>query len=83
MAAMLLLSGCAFQPELTVIAGPRRSEGRDDTALTFMLLQRVGQHGITGCVHQSEGQHGRPFNSEPEETFDTCGFGGRWGGKPR
>ncbi len=63
--------------------GPRRHEGHRDTAATFMLLQRIGKHAVGGCIHQSEVQHGQPFNGEDEETFDSCGFGARWGGKER
>lgn len=83
-AVALALSGCATQPEITLLVGPRRqNNGAHDTAATIMLIQKVGKHAVTGCVHQSEPKHGRPFNDEPEETDDTCGLGGRWGGNAR
>jgi hypothetical protein len=78
-----LLAGCTHTPELTVMWGPRRSEGHHDTALTLMLMQRIGKHGIGGCIHQSEPQHGAPVNNDEETTFDSCGLGARWGGKPK
>ena len=78
--AACLLAGCATTPELTVLWGPRRYEGHRDTAVTFMLLQKIGKHTVVGCTHQSEPQHGRPFNSESEQTFDSCGLGARFGG---
>lgn len=83
--AVPLLAGCATTtPEVTALLGPRRqNNGEQDVALTLMLIQRFGQHGVAGCLHQSEPTHGGPFRSDPEETFDTCGAGLRFGGKPR
>jgi hypothetical protein len=81
--ASCLLAGCSHSPELTVLWGPRRYEGHEDTAITFMLLQRIGKHTVVGCTHQSEPQHGRPLNDDAEETFDSCGLGARFGGKPK
>jgi hypothetical protein len=79
--AVLLLAGCATAPEVTLIAGPRWIDEQPDVAVTIMLMQRYGKHGIGGCVHQSEPQHGPPFNGEDEQVFDSCGAGWRWGGK--
>lgn len=80
-----LLSSCAYTPEVTVMVGPRRinSTGDPDFAATIAVMQLFGErgHGVVGCVHQSEPQHGTPFNDDAEETFDTCGAGARWGGK--
>jgi hypothetical protein len=84
--AVFALSGCAglsYSPELTVIFGPSRFEGTNEPHATFMLLQRFGQRGVAGCVHSSEPRHGYPFNDDEEMTMDTCGVGGRWGGKPQ
>ena len=80
---LLLLAGCASSPEFTAIIGPRWSEGSRDTAATFMLMQRYGKHGISGCVHNSLPSRGAPFNREPEVTFDHCGTGFRVGGQTR
>jgi hypothetical protein len=78
----LLLAGCATTPEVTTLLGPRYlNNGDQDVALTIMLIQRFGQHGVTGCVHTSEPTHGGPFRNDPEDTSDTCGLGLRWGGK--
>jgi hypothetical protein len=81
LAALAVLSGCAYTPELTVIAGPRWSEGERDTAVTFMLVQRHGEHIVSGCAHNSLPSRGAPFNDEYEVTFDHCGPGVRFGGK--
>lgn len=79
--AVLLLAGCATVPELTVIVGPRRQNtGEQDVAASFMLVQRIGRRAVVGCLHQSEPSHGAPFNGDDESTFDSCGFGARWGG---
>ncbi len=79
----ILLCGCSHQPELTLLLGPRSSEGQEDVALTGMLIQRFGKHGAAGCVHQSEPTRGQPFDERREETFDTCGLGLRFGGKQK
>ncbi len=78
----LLLAGCSTTPELTLLAGPRRmNNGERDFAVSILLLQGFGKHGVTGCMHQSEPSNGQPFNDDDELTFDTCGAGLRWGGK--
>lgn len=83
--AALLLSGCAYSPELTVLAGPKRIEGDVEAGLTLMLIQRFGErgHGACGWVHGSDIGHGVPFNDKPEYVFDSPGCGARWGGRKR
>ena len=76
----LLLSGCSYSPEVTLLLGPKRIEGETDIGLTMSVIQRFGEHGACGYVHVSDPQHGQPFNDEPELTVDTGGCGGRWGG---
>jgi hypothetical protein len=83
LALCLLLSGCATTPELTILVGPRWSEGRQDVAATFMLVQKAGKHAVLGGVHQSEPSRGKPFDSREEETSDMLGVGVRVGGNPR
>lgn len=78
----LLLAGCSYGPELTVLVGPKRVEyDRQEIGATLMLIQRFGKHGACGYVHGSDPGHGRPFNDEEEMTFDNAGCGARWGGK--
>lgn len=77
-----LLSGCATSPEVTALLGPRKlNNGDQDVALTILLIQKFGLHGVTGCIHTSEPTHGGPFRDDPEDTSDTCGLGLRFGGK--
>jgi starvation-inducible outer membrane lipoprotein len=83
LALCLLLAGCSTTPELTVLVGPRWSEGKQDVAATFMVIQKVGKHAVLGGVHQSEPSRGKPFDSREEETGDMAGVGVRFGGKPR
>jgi len=66
-----------------MLAGPRWSEGERDIAVTILLLQRYGNHGVAGCAHNSLPSRGEPFNDRPEITFDHCGTGVRWGGQRR
>ena len=81
----LLLTGCAYQPEVTVLVGPKRIEGQVDTGLTLSLIQRFGEHGHGACgwIHSSDIAHGTPFNDEPEFVLDHPGCGARWGGQRR
>ncbi len=79
----IVLSGCAYSPELTVLAGPKRVEGDADFGLTLMLLQRFGEHGACGVTHGSDVAHGEPFNDRTEMVFDSAGCGLRYGGKKR
>lgn len=82
----LLLTGCAsYSPEATVLFGPKRINGRTETGVTFMLIQRFGEkgHGACGWVHASDPQHGEPFNDDPEDFMDSAGCGVRFGGNSR
>lgn len=85
LAATLLLSGCAYSPELTLLLGQKRIEGDVEVGVTATVLQRFGErgHGVCGLAHASDPQHGKPFNDDEEITFDLKGCGGRWGGNPR
>lgn len=82
-ALALLLTGCAYSPELTVLVGPKRIEDNVEASVTLLLIQRFGEHGACGYGHSSEPSHGYPFNDEPEMVFDGAGCGVRWGGKKR
>lgn len=75
----LLLSGCSA--EVTLLVGPRFSEGDRELGATLMVLQPYGKRGISGCLHNSLPSRGEPFNDRPEFTFDHCGTGVRWGGR--
>ena len=89
----LILTGCAYTPELTVFAGPRQvriphptgnpSIELEDLSLTVLLIQKYGKkgHGVVGCVHSSAPDRGRPFNDRDDIQLDSCGLGARWGGK--
>lgn len=81
--ACLLLPACAHSPQITAFVGPRWSEGEREFALTLMILQPFGEHGVTGCAHNSVIDKGEPFNNRPEITGDHCGAGGQWGGEKR
>ncbi len=81
----LALTGCAttgYTPEFTILAGQKRIEDNTEVGVMFTLLQRFGEkgHGVGGCGHGSDPQHGKPFNDDDEMVFDLCGAGGRWGG---
>lgn len=82
-ALALLLCGCAHPPQVTAIVGPRWSEGERELALTLMILQPFGEHGVGGCAHNSIIDKGEPFNDRPETVTDHCGVGGQWGGGGR
>lgn len=77
----LLLTGCAHQPELTVLFGPSVSEGRNEIAAHAMLVQRFGKHGVVGYSHHSELFNGQPFDDDEELTGDMVGVGFRVGGR--
>lgn len=86
-ALVLLLSGCAYQPEIQVLAGPRKVDmGATEGALTIQVLQRIGHsRWHCGWTHNSVINKGEPFHPEREEiTFDQLpGCGPRFGGKER
>jgi hypothetical protein len=83
--SVLGLEGCATQPEVLFLAGPRRqNSGEQDIAALILFMQRVGKHGACAYAHGSEPGRGPPVNSREEQTFDqfpACGW--TWGGKPR
>lgn len=77
-----LLAGCAWQPELTVLCGPRWINGTYfDVACDAQLLQRFGKRGIftTGVGHDSN-----PARSGLDDTSSTTlGVGFTLGGGRR
>ena len=87
-ASLLLLpliaavTGCTHT-EVTVLFGPRTSEGETDLALTFQVLQQIGESRVRcGYAHSSAIDKGEPFHPEREEiTFDHLGCGLKWGGR--
>jgi hypothetical protein len=79
----LLLTGCTYQPEVTVLVGPKRVESEVDAGLTLSVMQRFGGRGVCGWTHGSDVSHGTPFNDKPELVFDHAGCGVRWGGRRR
>lgn len=81
----LFLCGCAYTPEFTMIAGPKRIEDDREFGVTMMLLQKFGErgHGVCGLGHASDPQHGAPFNDDEEVTMDSGGCGFRVGGGKR
>lgn len=80
-----LLSGCATTPEVVFTLGPRyiNETGDTDVAASIAIKQRFGAHGVCQYVHQSEPQHGAPFNDFDEITSDHVGCGVAFGGNPR
>lgn len=85
LAAVLLLAGCAYSPEVTLLLGQKRIEQDTVFGGTIMFVQRFGDngHGVCGYAHSSDPQHGKPFNDDKEMTMDTSGCGFRFGGNKR
>lgn len=84
--AGLLLSGCAYSPEVTFLFGPKRIEGDvQDLGASITVIQRFGEKGraVCGWDHLSDPLHGPPFNGEAEVTGDLGGCGFRVGGNRR
>jgi hypothetical protein len=81
-----LLTGCSTQPEVTVLAGPRKVDlGDTEVALTIQVLQQIGEsRWRCGWTHQSLPGAGEPFFPDREEiVFDQLACGPRWGGGER
>lgn len=76
----LVLTGCAYQPEVTVTLGPKRVEHVTEIGATLTIAQRFGRHGVCEYNHGSDPQHGSPLNNSEEMTWDHIGCGARWGG---
>lgn len=83
--SLLLLTACAYTPQVTVLLGPRDAEQDTELAGTLMVLQPFGprRHGVCGYAHSSEVRNGHPFNRNEEITFDQAACGWQWGGRDR
>jgi hypothetical protein len=82
--ACLALCGCAHQPEVLLLFGPRVSEGETELGAALIVLQPFGKdgHGVAGYLHDSELLNGEPINRKPDEiTIDQPSVGVKWGGK--
>lgn len=78
---LLVLAGCAYQPQFIALCGEGSVSNRDrgfrGLRCEAVVIQRFGKYGITGCTHSSD-----PTTRE-DVSANLCGIGLTIGGGSR
>lgn len=90
---LLLLSGCAYQPEVEFMLGRADSSSHLEPTNATTAMVRIRQRFETNTVfcprptielmHISHPSVGRPFNDKYDEQINQFSAGCAWGGKRR
>lgn len=79
----LAVAGCATTPEVSLLLGPRYSEGLTEFSATIQVRQKVGKRWECAYTHNSVVNKGPPFNGDEEITSEHPACGPTWGGRDR